>query len=63
MKKLTKLTIERLPKHKYLTGHEQIVYRCNCGCIIDRQDITIIRLKKKVILRCPYCNSDTLKRI
>ncbi len=55
--------VEQLLKYKFLTGHKQIIYRCSHGCIINKEDITIIQLKKKTILRCPYCNSDKLKQV
>ena len=55
--------INLLQNNQHLTGHQETVYQCSNGCILSEEMLVVIYLSHITIKRCPYCNSNKLKRI
>lgn len=60
---IVKKLLERLPNTKYEQGVTEEIVQCNNGCIMSKNMLFIIRIKKRMIIRCPYCNSKKFKTV
>lgn len=52
--------LKLVPKNKFNEGHSHKIYTCENNCLIPENDIKVIRVRKSVTRKCPYCGSEKL---